>query len=218
MSLDKFNTTPSPLQVVEKVNDVIDALDAGSFDGYWEAGESVQVGDIRYVEGRDNVGYVLECIQAGTTGNSAPAVSDEDIEPSAPEASNLNEFEGVLGIEKGGTNATTANEACANIGALPLSGGQMTGNLAPYALYAKRLDDSVTFGIGTTWNDAPSLSLYGPNVTSGIINGFQLRAGANACALTGKPDGTLTWAGNKVATSNSSGHLVLPDGSEFWIA
>ena len=26
MSLDKFNTTPSPLQVVEKVNDVIDAL------------------------------------------------------------------------------------------------------------------------------------------------------------------------------------------------
>lgn len=31
MSLDKFNTTPSPLQVVEKVNDVIDALATGSF-------------------------------------------------------------------------------------------------------------------------------------------------------------------------------------------
>lgn len=150
MSLDKFNTTPSPLQVVEKVNDVIDALGVGSFDGYWEAGESVEVGDMRYVEGRDNVGYILECVQAGTTGDSAPAVSDEDIEPSAPASSNLNEFEGVLGIEKGGTGATTASEACANIGALKVS--------------------------------------------------------------------EVANSANKVPRYNSSGHLVLPDGSEFWIA
>lgn len=80
MSLDKFNATPSPLQVVEKVNDVIDALGASSFDGYWEAGESVEVGDIRYVEGRDNVGYILECVQAGTTGTTQPSFSSSDVE------------------------------------------------------------------------------------------------------------------------------------------
>jgi hypothetical protein len=116
MSLDKFNTTPSPLQVVEKVNDVIDALDAGSFGGYWAAGESVEVGDIRYVEGRDNVGYVLECVQAGTTGDSAPEISEEDIEPSDPDISNINELAGVLGIAKGGTGATTAELARAKLG------------------------------------------------------------------------------------------------------
>lgn len=150
MSLDKFNTTPSPLQVVEKVNDVIDALGASSFDGYWEAGESVEVGDIRYVEGRDNVGYVLECVQAGTTGNSAPTVSDEDIEPSAPTSSNINEFEGVLGIEKGGTGATTISEVLNRL------------------------------GITTTYATKTELS--------------------------------------SKASLNASGHLVLPDGSEFWIA
>lgn len=116
MSLEKFNTTPSPLQVVEKVNDVIDAVDAGSFDGYWEPGEAVNVGDIRFIEGRDNVGYILECVQAGTTGNSAPTVSDEDIEPGNPETININEFEGVLSIAKGGTDASTASEACINLG------------------------------------------------------------------------------------------------------
>lgn len=115
MSLDKFNTTPSPLQVVERVNDVIDALDAGSFDGYWTAGETVEVGDIRFVEGRDNVGYVLECVQAGTTGDSAPEISEEDIEPNTPEISNINELEGVLGVVKGGTGATTAEGARENL-------------------------------------------------------------------------------------------------------
>lgn len=99
MSLNKFNTTPSPLQVAERVNDVIDALDAGTFDGYWEAGESVQVGDIRYVEGRDNVGYILECVQAGITGSSAPEVSDEDVEASTPPTGGSSGGSGITALD-----------------------------------------------------------------------------------------------------------------------
>ena len=35
----------------------------------------------------------------------------------------------VIPIEKGGTGATTASGACANIGALPTTGGTITGNI-----------------------------------------------------------------------------------------
>lgn len=72
---------------------------------------------------------------------------------------------------------------------------------------------------GSGWDKGASLLLYGKDETS--YNGqFKIRVhdGTNYKELIGKPDGTLTWAGKKVATFNSSGHLVLPDGSEFWIA
>ena len=81
---------------------------------------------------------------------------------------------------------------------LPKSGGTMTGNIAVNQMYANRPNSSTTWGIGVTWNDAPSISLYGPNAESGVVNGFQIRAGANACSLTGKSDGTLTWKGNNI--------------------
>ena len=217
MSLDKFNTTPSPLQVVEKVNDVIDALGTGSFDGYWEAGESVEVGDMRYVEGRDNVGYILECVQAGTTGTTQPTISPDDVGPEETSAINLNDCEGVLSIEKGGTDATTAEEACANIRALPLSGGVMTGSIRTAGDIIETLTDDlyINFSGGSQYATGASLTLYG-NEHSNSPGQFVLKAGN--FPLIGKTDGTLAWAGNKVATSNSSGHLVLPDGSEFWIA
>lgn len=119
MTVEKIATTPTPLGVTDKINEVITELEGitdSTFQGYWEPSEEVQVGDIRFIPGRENSGYILECVQAGTTGSSAPTVSDEDIEPSAPETSNINKFEGVLGIEKGGTGATTAEEARENLG------------------------------------------------------------------------------------------------------
>ena len=110
MSATKFTKTPSPIEVVEKVNAIIDD------SGYWEAGESVSIGDIRFVPGRDNSGYVLECVQAGTTGTTAPSVSDSDLTPEATTASDLNDLQGTLAINKGGTGATTAAGALTKLG------------------------------------------------------------------------------------------------------
>lgn len=83
MTVEKIVTTPTPLGVTDKINEVITELEGitdSTFQGYWEAGETVEVGDVRYLTGRDNTGYVLECVQAGTTGTEQPIVSDEDLE------------------------------------------------------------------------------------------------------------------------------------------
>ena len=92
MSIEKITKAPTNIEVVEKINELVDASDIDGFGGYWEAGEQVKVGDMRYVEGRDNVGYILECVQAGTTGTTAPDVDADDVAPSATPATNLNEF------------------------------------------------------------------------------------------------------------------------------
>lgn len=103
---------------------------------------------------------------------------------------------------------------------LPLSGGTMTGNLAISSMYCNKMSSSTTWGVGTTWNDAPSISLYGPNETSSSIpNCFTIRAGANKYSLTGKPDGTLTWGGNNVITSAGgtiNGNLTLGNASSSY--
>lgn len=44
--------------------------------GIWKPSEDVSVGDVRYLNGRENAGIVLECIEAGTTGSEQPVVSD----------------------------------------------------------------------------------------------------------------------------------------------
>lgn len=51
-----------------------------TFDGNWKPNEQVKVGDIRFLGGRENVGYVLECIQAGTTGATQPTFTEDDVE------------------------------------------------------------------------------------------------------------------------------------------
>ena len=52
-----------------------------TFDGNWKANEEVKIGDIRFLGGRENVGYVLECIQAGVTGATQPTFTEDDVEP-----------------------------------------------------------------------------------------------------------------------------------------
>ena len=43
-----------------------------NFDGYWQAGEAVEVGTLRFPRGQENTGYILECVGAGTTGTVQP--------------------------------------------------------------------------------------------------------------------------------------------------
>ena len=45
--------------------------------GMWKPSEEVSIGDVRYINGRENAGIVLECIQAGVTGSNPPDVSGE---------------------------------------------------------------------------------------------------------------------------------------------
>ena len=45
-------------------------------EGVWQANEEVEAGDMRYLAGRDNTGYLLEYVGAGTTGETQPVVPE----------------------------------------------------------------------------------------------------------------------------------------------
>ena len=45
-------------------------------EGVWQANEEVEAGDMRYLAGRDNTGYLLEYVGAGTTGQTQPVVDN----------------------------------------------------------------------------------------------------------------------------------------------
>ena len=51
-------------------------INISEFDSYWKASETVTVGDVRFLGGRENSGIVLECVKTGTTGSTQPTVSD----------------------------------------------------------------------------------------------------------------------------------------------
>lgn len=44
--------------------------------GYWRANETVSAGDMRYLVGRDNTGYIAEYIQGGVTGDVQPEITE----------------------------------------------------------------------------------------------------------------------------------------------
>ena len=213
MAAGKFTTTPSPIEVVEKVNAVIDDMASSAFDSYWKSGESVAIGAVRYVPGREKSGYVLECVRAGTTGSVAPDVDDDDLD--------FGDSTGPLSVASGGTGATTAAQACTNLGALSITGGTLTGSIkttASLPLY-RTTDDSTLeiHGGSSAYSTGSYLYLTGQN--SSDAGSFSLGAAGNGaiCRLQGYTDGTLKWNGYKVATFNSSNHLVMPDGSQLWI-
>ena len=182
MSATKFTKTPSPMEVVEKVNAIIDD------SGYWEAGEAVSVGDIRFVPGRDNSGYVLECVQAGTTGTTAPSVSDSDLSPEATTATDLNDLQGTLAINKGGTGATTAAGALTKLGITATATElnyvdgvtsaiqtQLNGKLSTSGTAAKATADAsgntITSTYETKANAITGLSVSGKTITYTKGNG-----------------------------------------------
>jgi hypothetical protein len=73
---------------------------------------------------------------------------------------------GAVPISKGGTGATTAAKACSNLGALPLSGGTLTGSLT--AVGDKYVADS-TFGLNMNNSDIKGLNglFFNDTVNSG---------------------------------------------------
>lgn len=57
--------------------------------GYWQPNETVEVGDMRTLSGRDNTGYMLEYVGAGVTGDTQPTV------PSLTEVANYSAIDRV---------------------------------------------------------------------------------------------------------------------------
>lgn len=122
--------------------------------------------------------------------------------------------------------ATSAADAAASeavvAGALPLSGGTMTGNIAwahgevgyrsithtaPYDPCRQMI---VTAGtVDSEWNDGNAkLALHtfdSTGVNTAENGGFDLLAsdGTNSASLTGRPGGSLTWANNNVMTEKT---------------
>lgn len=198
-------------------------VEGGVDIGIWKSEETVKVGDVRFLKGRENAGYVLECVTAGITGENQP-VLEGDI---AEEVFDLNNFDGTLSIEKGGTDATTAEEARenlgitpANIGALPLSGGTMTGKiLYPSGGYFGFVDDTLNkcryLALGSSsWNNGARMHLYTNDSEndSGAFSVTTTSANGNAKTLSCSADGRFTWDGRNVLTAYGS-FVVLEETS-----
>lgn len=57
---------------VENIRDYMNTPQGG--EGIWQANETVEVGDMRTLSGRDNTGYILEYVKSGVTGDTQPVV------------------------------------------------------------------------------------------------------------------------------------------------
>lgn len=108
-----------------------------------------------------------------------------------------------LSIEKGGTGATTGSDACANIGALPTSGGTMTGGIKFNNNTELRVGGSgtsksiVLFSALDSYANNHLLLADGNNTDPR----FELVAGnghTTTKKLVGRPDGTLVWNNNEI--------------------
>ena len=96
---------------------------------------------------------------------------------------------------------------------LPLVGGTMTGTIIAGfpAMLAPTSAGTVTIagGAGTGATDGAKLVLNGAEREAGLGE-FTIQAGKTGGykQLVGKPDGTLTWGGNNIATTNNTVNLT----------
>ena len=106
------------------------------------------------------------------------------------------------------TALTNANNALSNLGNyLPITGGTITGTLAVNDWFTvqtgiRRNDarNELLLCSGSTWNDSPSLSLYGSSHHD-YPGDFILRVGKDSKQLIGKSNGQLTWNGKHIVRS-----------------
>ncbi|WP_277248180.1 hypothetical protein [Phascolarctobacterium succinatutens] len=107
-----------------------------------------------------------------------------------------------LAISQGGTGATTASDACANIGAFPLSGGALTGN----KIGLNKTNDVFWLFGGTNVDDGANIALCGKDTTN-FENTFIIRT-TDTCYLIGTPDGTLKWNNKDIARADMYDYVI----------
>ena len=106
------------------------------------------------------------------------------------------------------TALTNANNALSNLdNYLPITGGTLTGALTVNDWFTvqtgirnNNIRNELLMCSGSTWNDSPSLSLYGSSYPD-FPGEFILRAGRDAKSLRGTPDGQLIWDGKHIVRS-----------------
>lgn len=114
--IQKLNTAKTELQT-DIGNKVDKETGKGLSSNDYTSGEKSKLAGI--AAGANN--YSLP--KAGSTLGGVQSGGDVSI------ANGLISYNSTMPITKGGTGATTAAQACTNLGALPLSGGTLTGNL-----------------------------------------------------------------------------------------
>lgn len=109
-------------------------------------------------------------------------------------------------------NGNTGDITPEQTGCLPLSGGTIDGVLSTYSHITKATDSNwLDIVGGTEYGKGAYLSLSGKNSERGGRFDLTANDGANSKILMGYADGTLTWGGSDVITSNGgtmSGVLV----------
>ena len=132
----------------------------------------------------------------------------------------------VVPIEKGGTGATTASQACANIGALPTSGGTITGqiqsagnstswvtgrNVAPFKTNSCGSDSYCPVISAKTVSGSWELGPYTDNILH-----LSYITDANFNAGTNKQTADFGFTTDKNITGVN--RIVFTNGAQFWIA
>lgn len=171
-----------------------------------------------------NIEDVMSIAQGGTGQTTASGVRN---------ALGLGNTTGALPIANGGTGANNASDACANLEALPLSGGTMTGCLELNTIIPYSEPTELSIGGADSTKEIRLFASNNVYNSSGVIfsskntNGykdeslkgyFSLQTAASkdtdTCDLVGKTDGTLTWCGKNVATQ---GALSMPSSNSIQI-
>lgn len=129
-----------------------------------------------------------------------------------------------LAIADGGTGAITASQACANIGALPTSGGTLTGSIVAGASMSVIKGDktkNIIITSGTDYDDSPCMILY-PSESDSTNKGevrLLTNDGSTTKYFIAKPSGELVWDGQQIyrrqasSFGASSGYIKFHDGT-----
>lgn len=164
-------------------------------------GTAYSVGDVVLCAG--SMSLQLICTVAGTTstdelditGNAAgDSIVDGTVTWIVAKRNYFNNS-GVLPISEGGTGATTASDACANIGALPTTGGTITGALyTAYGIISRNIETDALTLFGGVDETSAYLQVFGKNHAT-LANVFFI-ACDSTLGLFGSKNGELKW-GNK---------------------
>ena len=185
-------------------------------------GTAYSVGDVALCAGSQSLQLI--CTASGTTSTNELDITYKAVGDTITDGTvtwvvaKRNHFNtsGALPIANGGTGATTASDACANIGALPTSGGTITGPIAlesDAGVFLKRnvRDKDINIYGGESYDTGGWIQLCGdknPNNTGhkGIVRIRVKSEDAEYYELLLRSDGKLFWDNKEI---NPTG-MILP--------